>query len=86
MRTFRKRPANNLSSPQACNIEEMIRISPIALIAVIDSCLRIFGFLKNISVSFHRSMAVYIAGIVFFEKSSRLLLLPSILEGYLTTN
>jgi SRSO17 transposase len=81
MRTFRKRPANILSSPQVCNIEEMIRISPIALIAVIDSCLRILGFLKNISTSLHRSMVVYIAGIVFFEKKQSASLIAKRIGG-----
>ncbi len=81
MRTFRKRPADILSSPQVCNIEEMIRISPIALLAVISSCLHILGFIKNISASLHRSMVVYIAGIVFFEKKQSAALIAKCIGG-----
>jgi len=69
MKTFRKKHCGILyASPQVCNIESAIQLSPIAIIAIVGICIDALTFFKDISAKYRESIVVYIAGIIFFDR------------------
>lgn len=54
--------------PQVCNIEMMVELSPLAILAIIGVCFDMLKFARRVSRRIQKSMIVYVAGLICFER------------------
>lgn len=55
-------------APPICKIELITQLTPLALLAIVGACLNVLDFSRRVPNSLYKSMVVYIAGLMSFDK------------------
>lgn len=68
-------------TPPICDIELIIQLTPLAIFATVGACLNVLGFSRRVSKPLFKSIVIYIAGLINFDKKQTANLIAKRLGG-----